>query len=118
ESVFKNVWQYVSATLASRGKGKPNPGVQSVGDVLAANPRAQAAAVEPPITAALTAPADAAVVVDETVVVTAEAPAETVPPEPWVGKHENGSVQATAAGKAELAKYVTNTDSPVYGFTD
>ncbi|HSX16416.1 MAG TPA: dTMP kinase [Candidatus Saccharimonadales bacterium] len=118
ESVFKNVWQYVSATLASRGKGKPNSGVQSVGDVLAANPRAQAAAVEPPITAALTAPADAAVVVDETVVVAAEAPAETLPPEPWVGKHENGSAQATAAGKAELAKYVTNTDSPVYGFTD
>jgi len=38
-------------------------------------------------------------------------------PQQWVKKHKNGAMSVTDAGKAELAKYVTNTDSNVYSFT-
>ncbi len=110
DTVFKNVWQHVAATLAVRTKDTPNTGPQSVAEVLAANPPSRVAAVEPPIittTGSVSKPNAST---------TASAP-ET-PGQPWTQKLENGSIRATEAGKAELAKFVTNTDSPVYGFTE
>jgi len=113
ETVFNSVWQHVSTILPVRseiGEGKP----QSVAEVLAANPPAKSTAVEPPIIGAVqTAPA-------KQPEQSAPAPreAEATPTEPWTHKHDNGSVTVTDAGKAELAKYTTNTEGSVYGFTD
>ena len=107
DAVFKHVWDYVAQTLAVRdavNDSKPS----SVAEVLAANPPTKAAAVEPPI------------------VSTGNAQSEFSKPQsnvdfnteqPWIEKHENGSVSITEAGNAELAKYVTNTEGTVYGFT-
>ena len=129
DTVFRTVWSYVAATLATRSKNGTNSGVQSVAEVLAANPPTKVSAVEPPITdpAMFGGSAESAETVVETTVVETEtvqaqvvetppAPAEAAP-EPWTKKLKNGSVAITPAGKTELAKYVTSIDSPVYGFT-
>ena len=140
DTVFKGVWQHVAATLAVRNKDTPNTGVQSVAEVLAANPPTKVAMVEPPITdsatlnrpsedqqqpatvTALLAPVE--VIQETTVVETIQAEVTSVPDpaapadEPWTAKRKNGSVAITPAGQAELAKYVTSIDSTVYGFTE
>jgi dTMP kinase len=110
DTVFKEVWTHVAATLAVRDKdsGKSEP--QSVAAVLAANPPVKAASAEPPIvqTGAQAAEPSAAGI-DSTVADSTE---------PWTEKHENGSIRVTPAGKAELAKIVTSTEADVYSFTD
>lgn len=102
DTVFKEIWSVVSQTLATRD-GKPSK-PESVAQVLAANPPAKVASVEPPITD-LGTPATSGPI---------DPPADTAS---WTAKHENGSTSITTAGKAELAKYVTSTESPVYSFT-
>lgn len=115
ESVFKHVWQHVSATLAVRDKGSTESGPQSVAEVLASRPAVQAASVEPPVIAQSIEHAESsAPASDKTGDALAQAKAQD---QPWTEKQENGSVTVTAAGKHELSQYVTNTESPVYSFT-
>jgi len=111
DTVFKEVWKHVAATLAVRSKDSTTSEPQSVAEVLAANPPSRAAAVEPPVLAT-DAGAESSPAQSETV------SGASAPNSPWVEKHENGSMGLTGAGKAELAKYVTNTESSVYSFTE
>lgn len=104
DTVFKEVWRHVSDTLAIRDKDTTESKPQSVAEVLAARPLTKAADVEPPI-----------VGFETTQKPKSEAPTEN---EPWIEKHENGSMSVTEAGKRELARYSTNTDGSVYSFTD
>jgi len=121
DTVFRQVWQYVANTLAIRDGNTQTSEIQSVGEVLAANPVTKAAAVEPPvISQAALAPEQSAVAATETPAApggTETTTTETTT-EPWTQKHENGSMSITTAGKAELSKFVTNTESSVYGFTE
>lgn len=110
DTVFKEVWQHVAATLAVRDKDGSKSEPQSVAEVLAANPPVKAAAVEPPIVTATAQPAESSAPGADTTLGDSG--------EPWTEKHENGSMSVSEAGKNELAKYVTNTDSSVYGFTE
>lgn len=98
-TVFKHVWQHVAETLAKReGHGESQP--TSVAEVIAANPVTKATPVEPPVAKE------------------ASSEPNQANNEPWTHKNDNGSMSITDAGKKELAKYVTNTESAVYGFTD
>lgn len=130
DTVFKNVWQHVAATLATRSTDMTNSSVQSVAEVLAANPPVKVASVEPPITNVSTLSQPVEAFVETTTVETIQAevteeiptpPEPTTPSdpaEPWTKKLKNGSVVITPAGKTELAKYVTDTDNSVYSFTE
>ncbi|HSX05027.1 MAG TPA: dTMP kinase [Candidatus Saccharimonadales bacterium] len=118
DTVFRQVWQHVAATLAIRDPhAKSEP--QSIAEVLAAKPPVQVAAVEPPITTSVVE------TIEPAAPATAESStpgtaAEATPPssaEPWTIKHNNGSTSITPAGKIELAKYTTNTDGSIYSFT-
>jgi len=106
DTVFKNVWQHVATTLTIRDKdmgSKP----ASVAEVLAENPPTKAVSVEPPVLQPT-----------ETPVVTTEAAKKPDELSPWIQKNDNGATTVTGAGKAEIAKYVTNTDGNVYSFTE
>lgn len=128
-TVFKHVWQLVTNTLAQRS-GNPTPSkTQSVAEVLAANPPAKVAAVEPPLPSltAVAAVTDQPKQPKQTEQAEASAtpaqeksePAPTpTPEEPWTTKHQNGSTSVTEAGKAELEKFVTSTSGDVYAFTE
>lgn len=98
DATFKEVWTHVSAALAMRDKST-SKGVESVGDVIAS-------AVEPPFTQAVAPQQSKASTVEDS------------EPQPWLQKNDNGSMSVTDAGRAELAKYVTNTGDSVYSFTD
>jgi len=93
DTVFKQVWQHVTATLAIRDKAVADSRPQSIAEVIAANPVLQAAAP------------------------TEEKQSE-VEHDPWTAKNTNGSTSITEAGKQELANYVTDPESSVYGFTE
>ena len=129
DAVFKQVW-----AVCSPNAGHPRRQAEqaaSVAEVSAANPPAQVAAVEPPITAVIPSTAEesradatstgslptARSTNDELKMTEATASSETND-EPWTAKNENGSVSITPAGTAELAKFITNTEGSVYGFTD
>lgn len=105
DTVFKEVWQHVSTCLATRENGAQSTGPQSVAEVLAANPPAKTVPTEPPIILDKSAAPSPGIQADST-------------NEPWTHTHDNGSMTVTAAGKAELAKYVTNTGANVYSFTE
>ena len=108
DTVFKEVWQHVAATLAVRDKGAGKSEPQSVAEVLAANPPTKAVPAEPPIIS--TAAESSAPGTDTTDDVSSG--------KPWTKKHQNGSMSVTEAGKTELAKFVTNTEGSVYSFTE
>lgn len=110
DTVFKRVWDHVTATLAVRDKDGRKSEPQSVAAVLAANPPAKAASVEPPIVQPGTQSAEPSAPCTDTTPVKST--------EPWTERHENGSISVTPAGKAELAKVVTSTEADVYSFTD
>lgn len=128
DTVFREVWKHVSATLAVREKAEKASEPQSVAEVLAANPPTKAAAVEPPIvqtrlSAESSPPTPDGVMPTEANVERdpKQNPAdalEVTNSEPWVEKHENGSMTVTEAGKQKLQDIVTNTEGSVYGFTD
>ncbi|HSX30649.1 MAG TPA: FAD-dependent thymidylate synthase [Candidatus Saccharimonadales bacterium] len=129
DTVFKAVWQHVSAALAVRGKDNGNSKTESVAEVLAANPPTKVAtAVEPPITTTLPqqapepnleTPPPVQPVNPEALVTTSPVPvgASHTPAEPWTQEHNDTSRTVTAAGQIELAKYITNANGTVYGFT-
>jgi dTMP kinase len=134
QGVFKNVWQYVATTLAVRDS-RTTSGPQSVAEVLAASPVSKVSSVEPPLhgvvvngnadtdqpTAANEAPEGnpAEPTVAESTTEPTPPTTEAEPtPEPWLITSPNTPAQITHAGREELTKYVTSTDSPVYGFTD
>jgi dTMP kinase len=127
DTVFKRIWEQVAATLGGREQpGASQP--QSVAEVLAANPPTKVAPAEPPIVATtLVGPTKAQRETEKPSRQTKETPPASAEVdkgkepqniEPWTQKHDNGSMSVTSAGKAELVKYVTNTDGSVYGFTD
>ena len=119
DTVFQNVWQHVATTLEIRESAMSKP--QSVAEVLASSPPSKAVMVEPPITEGK--------ILKETKSSSKKTSMETpkesdgTPKElqkdasPWTQKQDNGSVVVTDAGKTELAKFVTNTEGSVYGFT-
>jgi len=111
DTVFKEVWSHVSACLATREKGTAPSGPQSVAEVLAANPPAKTAPTEPPIIPPVSGTESSSAKTDIT-------PSGAATAEPWIEKHGNASASITDAGKAELAKYVTNTEANVYSFTE
>jgi dTMP kinase len=113
-TVFKQIWEHVTGTLAERSNSRAP---QSVAEVLAAQPPARAAAVEPPITTDIPAK-QRHPVAQSAPEATATLTAETVPQQPWTVKQENGSVTMTDAGKAEIARFVTNAESSVYSFNE
>ncbi len=97
DTVFKQVWAYVTQTLATRD-GKPSQ-PQSVAEVLASKTQAVAAA-EPPVLA-------------ETVATNAVTePSST---DRLVTKNENGNFHVTDAGTAWLKQNITNSEGNVYG---
>ncbi|MEJ0073042.1 MAG: FAD-dependent thymidylate synthase [Candidatus Saccharibacteria bacterium] len=104
DAVFKQVWQHVTDTLAIRDKAAPESQPQSVAAVLAANPPVKAMPADPP----------AAQAKSEAAAPPTPQPDDSV----WTRKHDNGSMSVTASGKAELAKFVTNTEGSVYSFTE
>jgi len=116
KTVFTRVWQYVKNTLSLPATGQ----APAVAEVLAAGPAVKVAPTEPPAVQAT--PAKAYPAPDKSL--TKEARTEplknisvaknTVLTE----KQPNGSIVATQAGKAELKKFVTNTEGNVYGFTE
>jgi dTMP kinase len=115
QSVFKQVWDHVTATLAVRSATASHE-PQSVAEVLAASPPVKVAAAEPPIT--VTVPTSKPI---ENTPVQTEASPSAVDPTAgaaWTQKHDNGSMSMTDAGKVEISKYVTSSDSSVYGFTE
>ncbi len=101
ETVFKHVWQHVTSTLALRTGDTAASKPQSVGEVLATKPIVQAAAVEPPV-------------------LTADAPAPETPAaiHPEVKETESKATSTAETTKPDLATYITNADSPIYGFTN
>ncbi len=122
DTVFANIWKHASTILPVRGGGNSSK-PQSVAEVLAANPPTKVAAIEPPITEVgiannhrLVPPQNS----DPTPVKSTreEGSKDKTKSEPWTKKHGNNSSAMTEAGKAELSKYVTNTEGSVYGFTD
>jgi dTMP kinase len=116
DEVFKHVWQHVAATLAIRDEETPSK-IQSVAEVLAASPPSKVASVEPPITE-LEKESKKTNEIPK-VAAANTAATETKGQEPsWTLKHDNGSMSVTDAGKTELAKYITNTEGSVYGFTE
>jgi len=119
DTVFKHVWQHVTNTLAVRNKDNPTSNPQSVAEVLAANPPTKVAAVEPPLPNLVhTETSTDAPKSEAKETATPDIPDAPVSQEAWTQKHDNGSISITDAGKAELAKYVTNTESCVYSFTE
>lgn len=116
DTVFKHVWQHVADTLAVRDKGGEAPKPTSVAEVLAANPPTKATPVEPPIPTASSPTKEFSK--DSFGDAKPQGTLGAVNDEPWTEKHENGSSIITDAGKAELAKYVTDTESSVYSFTE
>ena len=117
DAVFKQIWKYVSAVVAVRNK-KNSSKPESVAEVLAAKPVTKAAAVEPPLHGAILQETAAAGANDAAAADSGATNTEVAMPGPWTVQNENGSMSITEAGKTELAKYVTSTESPVYGFTD
>jgi dTMP kinase len=120
DTVFKNIWQHVTQTLALRD-GKPSQ-PQSVGEVLASKPVvATAVAAEPPMSAVVSQPQsapNAAPSIASETITPQTSQATRAASEPWTKKHDNGAITVTAAGKAKLEDLITNTDGSVYGFTD
>lgn len=119
--VFKQVWQHVTDTLAVRDKNTAPSQPQSVAEVLAAKSASLTASVEPPLLPVI--PTEAAGEVKRSSRTDSKEDSSaplgmTNTGEPWTKKHENGSMSVTKAGKAELAKYTTNTEGSVYSFTD
>jgi thymidylate synthase ThyX len=124
DAVFKQVWGHVTEALAMRDRGTPTSKPQSVAEVLAANPPVKAAAVEPPITVESAPTETGQSFANEAFgqaspkgQSTEQAGSGDAAHEAWTVKNENGSISVTEAGKAELAKYATNTEGSVYGFT-
>jgi dTMP kinase len=124
DAVFKQVWAHVAEALAMRERGTHTSRPQSVAEVLAANPPMKAATVEPPITIENAATESGQAFASEAFGqdspkghATDPASHESAAKEPWTEKNGNGSISITEAGKAELAKYATNTEGSVYGFT-
>ena len=120
DAVFKNVWQHITTTFGIRDKGEEGSKPQSIAEVLAAHPPTKVAPAEPPLTEVSTKSKRAASSDDNAKPAVVEQPSITTesPGKPWVQKQNNGSTSVTDTGKAELAKYVTNTEGSVYGFTE
>lgn len=98
DEVFKEVWDHVSETVASRRKAEP----QSVASVLAEHPAIQQApAAAPPVTQATT---------------TNETTPEVTGP--LVQKNKDGINEMTKAGHKALEPLVTTTSDSVYAFTN
>ena len=125
DAVFKRVWEQVTVVLADCGQvGPAQP--QSIAEVLAASPPAKTAPAGPPATQAATSLSNIPGKTEtpsqdnEATAASAEAdkPKLSQATEPWTRKQDNGAISVTPDGKTELAKYVTNTDGSVYGFTD
>lgn len=129
DTVFKRIWQHVTATLAVRDKAEGHDtGLQSVGEVLASRPTVQAAAVEPPVLAKSLEHAESSAPGSDTATTESgdnafgqdklKGAAEQIDPaQSWTERLESGSVVMTEAGKTELSKYVTNIEGSVYSFT-
>jgi len=114
DTVFKNVWQHVTNVLSLRNGDAASSKTQSVGEVLAAGnhaAQAQAAAVEPPVIT------DAAPETPAEETPQTETPADTSP-ESETEKPADNPPATNDAPVAGLAAYITNTESPVYGFTN
>lgn len=104
DSVFKEVWQYVTATLAIRDKNIPPATAPSIAEILAAK--------APTLTSPVAAPVTPFV-----------AEADTSNPElgsmePLVQKQPNGGLSITPAGKKQLERITTHPEESVYGFTE
>ncbi|HSX43313.1 MAG TPA: dTMP kinase [Candidatus Saccharimonadales bacterium] len=118
DTVFKQVWQHVTRTLAIRD-GSKSSSPQSVAEVLAARPATKIAQAEPPIATDIRYSTDSPAEPETP----SQTPTDTLPAaqeadEPWTQKQPNGSVAITPAGKAAIADFVTSTESSVYSFTD
>lgn len=112
DTVFKNIWQHVAATLTLRSHTDEESKPQSVAEVLAANPPTKVGPAEPPV-----------IEEGKSQRQEREAPAKKQAPktdttQQWTRKHENGAKTITEAGEVELRRYVTNTTGAVYGFTE
>ncbi|HUB93991.1 MAG TPA: FAD-dependent thymidylate synthase [Verrucomicrobiae bacterium] len=105
DAVFESVWQHVATVISARSESS-RP--QSVAEVLATNPPSHTTGVEHATTAQAST---------DTPSKATDIP-ETPPAASEKTEYDTGSMEVTAAGKTELAKYVTSTKSPVYGFTD
>lgn len=101
DEVFKDVWGYVSKTLAMRNESKPSQ-PQSVAEVLAANPPTKTEPTHQNNE-------------DKTATQTA---VDTTPSGPYVEKNKAGINVITPAGYAAIAPMVTDTKSQVYAFTN
>ncbi|HSX07035.1 MAG TPA: dTMP kinase [Candidatus Saccharimonadia bacterium] len=120
ETVFKRVWQQVTATLALRPSTTESTKAQSVAEVLAAAPATKSSTTEQFAIQAAPIKTQATATVAPLKKSGVELSKDTTPVESpaWVEKHSNGSMSATEAGNVELTKFVTNTTGNVYGFTD
>jgi len=122
DTVFGNVWQHVRSVVGISEKMVKESKVQSVSEVLAANPPTKVAPSEPPITEGVATKSQntSNEVSQNTDQISTPQEKSTgdVPAQDWTQKQDNGTVTITDAGKEELRKYVTSVDSAVYRFTD
>ncbi len=128
-TVFRHIWQHVANTLTLRPDSAEPSKVQSVAEVLAANPPTKVTPAKPSNTQTDNSDAQQQPnsvrssdrqPTDDPATPGGEKSASTSDrtTEPWTKKRQDGATTVTAAGREELAQFVTNTTGDVYGFTD